>query len=219
DLGAADVRSLSSLQNIIPNFTGGSQDFLAGLQSLAGSNPDAAAVLDILDDFTSGATPGGGGESSGFSGGDASVAFPIYEHPSSALQLLFGKNIDLVTLTFTPFKFDAGFDEFISILGPLGIELSGDFNATIRPSFGYDTHGLSVFMADPGHNPADLLDGLYMVDDDTPGKAAEVEVRAGIRAAAAADVVVASVSVGGGIIGDVEADLAEPNHHGQGRPH
>lgn len=215
DLGAADVRSLSSLQNVIPNFTGGSQDFIAGLQSLVGSNSDAAAILDILDDFTAGATASDGGQSSGFSGGDASVAFPIYQHPSSALQLLFGKNIDLVTLTFTPFKFDAGFDKFISLLGPLGILLSGSFNATIRPSFGYDSHGLSEFVNDPSHNPADLLDGLYMVDDDTPGKADEVEIHAQIRAAAALDVAVASVSVGGGILGDVEGDLADPNNDGR----
>src|SRR5262249_39226288 len=136
DLGAADVRSLSSLQNIIPNFTGGSQDFLAGLQSLAGSNPDAAAVLDILDDFTSGATPGGGGESSGVSGGGAPVAFPIYEHPSSALQLLVVKNIPLVTLTVTPLKFHARLAHFLLMLAALGIALSGDLNAPVRAPLG-----------------------------------------------------------------------------------
>src|SRR5262249_20792944 len=123
--------------------------------------------------------------------------------------------IDLVTLSFTPFKFDAGFDDFIPILGPLGIDLAGNFNAIIRASFGYDTHGLRVFINDPSHNPADLLDGLYMVDDDTPGTADEVYVNASFRASAAVDAVVASVSVGGGITGTIEGDLADPNNDGR----
>ena len=215
--GGTDIRSLSNLQNVVPQVLGQAQDFINNLENIGSQAADQ--VADILNSFSTGDPSddgtASGGESGGFSGGDATIAFPIYQNPASVIQLLFGKDIDLVTLAFTPFKFNAGFDDFIPILGPLGIDLAGNFQAIIRASFGYDTHGLRTLINDPTHNPADLLDGFYMVDDDKPGEVDEVYVNASIRAAAAADIVVASVSVGGGIIGTVEGDLNDPNEDGR----
>ena len=89
-------------------------------------------------------------------------------------------------------------------------------------AFGYDTAGLVEF-ANDGFNPAkvsDLLDGFYVSTTDNPNGTGtnfvpQLTLNVGFGAFAALNLVVFDAGVGGGINGDVNFTLHDPNTDGK----
>ena len=196
DLGGVDPRKVANLDSVTPNVT-------AGPGSLPGSGTPEGQLLEKAK-----STSGGG------------FAFPIIESPSKAFGLFFGKSVDLLTYDMPALEFGYNYmSPIIPIIGPLGLFLSGTIGAKIDFAFGYDTTGLKQFL--DSHDPADLLNGLYVSDtakaDGTGADVPEVVLTAGIEAFGGIDLYVASAGVGGGLFASIEMNLHDPNNDGRMR--
>ena len=156
--------------------------------------------------------------------GDSSVvSFPVLDDPSSILGMLFGQDVNLITvnlpLNITNQSFGTG-QIFIPIVGPLGIDVSLNayFNASGAINVGYDSKGLRDALANPSGNIAqDFLDGFYIQGPtgmaNTPGydPGTSLFLNAGIMgsAGAAINVDVGSASLGpqGGLTANVNVTM------------
>ncbi len=147
-----------------------------------------------LGNFISGkdALPGGG------------MSFPIIENPTTAINLLFGKPVDFFTYHVPGLDIDPiGFDEFYRLFGPFGVRLTATVEAHAFLDIGYDSTGLSQFAV--SGDEEDIFNGFYIVDQDGP----EAMLHAVLEAFAAANVIVAELGVGGGIMGNLNAFLID----------
>ncbi|MBT9316459.1 choice-of-anchor L domain-containing protein [Leptothoe spongobia] len=144
-------------------------------------------------------------------GGSAgTLAFPILEDSKTVFGLLTGKNADLFTYDMPELGFDAGFEVFFPIFGPLGASIQGGIGANADLAFGYDTEGLAQFAETGDANL--LLDGFYVSDrenaDGTGEDVPELELESRLEAFAELNAVVVRAGVGGGILGEIGFDLA-----------
>lgn len=168
--------------------------------ALAPAAQDAglADFLQSKDDL-----PGGG------------LAFPIIENPQTAINLLLGKPVDFFTYNVPGLDIeDLGFDSFYRIFGPFGVRLTAEVEAHAYLDIGYDSSGLVQF-AQSG-DAEDIFNGFYVVDQE----GAEGELTASLEAFAAANLVFAEFGVGGGINGNLSAELNDTDSTpGDGRIH
>lgn len=138
------------------------------------------------------------------------VSFPVLDDPSSLLGMLFGQDVNLITvnlpLNITNQSFGTG-QIFIPIIGPLGIYLSlnANFNASGEIEVGYDSQGLRDALANPSGDIAqDFLDGFYIQGPtgtaNTPGydPGTSLTLNAGINGSAGPEI---NVDVGSASIG------------------
>ena len=148
-------------------------------------------------------------------GDNSVVSFPVLDDPSSLLGMLFGQDVNLVTVNL-PFNitnqsFGTG-NIFIPILGPLGLNVSfnANFSASGDLDVGYDTQGLRDALANPSGNiPNDFLDGFYIQGPtgtlNTPGydPGTSLTLNAGLNGAGGGelnlDVGSASLDISGGL--------------------
>ncbi|HEV3082685.1 MAG TPA: hypothetical protein VGY66_23075, partial [Gemmataceae bacterium] len=160
-------------------------DILTQLQNAGVSLP--------IQNFVSNLMPGAGN-----AGG---LSFPILDDPGSVFGLFINRPVNLFKATLPDVNLAEPFDQFFSIIGPLGVELKGTLpnndalELKTHLEFGYDTYGLTT------GNP---LDGFFVEN-------ASVTVAAGIEADLELNLVVAKAGVGGGITGTVTFTLHDPD--------
>ena len=108
-----------------------------------------------------------------------------------------------------PLELQAEFSAFFSIFGPLGVSINAEFDAQFGPfKFGYDTFGIAEFAAGDFKNPLQLFDGLYVSDLDAKGNdVPEIQLDAGLWAAAELNLGIARGGVGGGLFANVDFNL------------
>jgi hypothetical protein len=188
------------------------QDALTALSNIS---PD---VANFVQQFQSTAFGGGGGLSGG------GMQFPIIQDPKTAFGLLLGKDVNIFTMDLPHFHYEFPFNDFISLLGPLGVQIKGtlanddalDINAHL--SFGYDTHGLTEFFQ--SKNLSDIFDGFYISTTDQPDGSGtnfvpNLSLNLGFGAFAAIDAVVFDAGVGGGINANVTFTPDDPDKDGK----
>lgn len=139
------------------------------------------------------------------------MEFPIVENPSSAFGLLLGKDVEFFTYDAPDFRLDPPpeIDEFIKIVGPIGVRLKGKIEAKAILDFGYDSRGLIDWATDPAgafSHPEKIFNGFYVVN--VPGPEASADARA--TASLALNLAVVEAGVGGGIEGHAEIGLHDP---------
>jgi hypothetical protein len=96
------------------------------------------------------------------------LTFPLIEDPlRGAVQLLLGKDADMVSLT-ADFVTHAGPKKLVDLplWGPIHIGLEGSADISLHFKAAYDTYGFREFLAN-GLDPRYLADGLY-IDSSKP---------------------------------------------------
>jgi Ca2+-binding RTX toxin-like protein len=199
----------------------------SGFLKLGGFTVDAAAAADAskrgqLAPVASGSTnydPTKAANVQDQDGKPSGFALPVLSNPSSWFKLLLGQDILLVTYDVPKLDFAFKYEQFFSILGPLGVTLAGQVGATADLSFGYDTRGLRAFRAGGYDDPSLILNGLYMSDRENPdgtGKdIPELELTGGISAFATVNLGFAEFGGGGGLKVRVAFDLNDPDKDGR----
>ncbi|MCL5098586.1 MAG: M10 family metallopeptidase C-terminal domain-containing protein [Candidatus Omnitrophica bacterium] len=144
----------------------------------------------------------------GFAGDIGSLhnfSIPIFDHPSELFNLFIGKPVRLVEWRMPTFKFEFTYTQKIPIYPPLYAQFGGSIGAEINFGFGYDTFGIQEFISDPNKNPADLLDGFYILTQDASGKdLPALKLTGEIFAGASVDLVIVEVGVRGGVSATVQ---------------
>ena len=233
---------VGSREELLGAIEGGELDF-AALESLP-FDLDATALKDLKSGLLGGKTPAqiAAGLASGLStaggtnpgdksptagvnkmlkGGALRDGFKIdiLDDPSQIFGMLMGQPADLVSFTMAPLTLKANYSAFFSLLGPLGVSINADLAAQFGPfRFAYDTFGAAEFADGGFHNPALLLDGLYIDDTDGNGNdVPELQFDIGLWAAAELNLGVARGGVGGGLFAAIDFDLHDPNNDGRVR--
>ena len=153
---------------------------------------------------------------SGLSGSTA-FDFPIIQHPSDLINLLFGKPVTLVEITLPELSFNFTYMQEFPIIGPLVGTFEGGIGAKLDLRLGYDTQGLTDFLA--SKDPASLLEGFFFDTKDAKGNTLPVAtLNAEIAVGAALDLVLLKVGVEGGINCDRALQLGRPERRWQGPP-
>ncbi|MHC1764378.1 MAG: hypothetical protein AB9869_08735 [Verrucomicrobiia bacterium] len=181
--GSTDLRNIPNLNNV----------------TLPTVDPaDFSAQPSTSQKFTAGVTKKG------------SIEFPILE-PSVIFGLLLGKPATIFTIELPELGFEFMYRQVIPIIGPLAGTFSGKIGGNLDFGFGYDTLGITQFIAT--ENPAYLLNGFFMNDIDpaTGADRAEVTFSAEIAVGAALSLGIATIGVEGGIGADIFFNLNDPD--------
>ena len=131
------------------------------------------------------------------------IDFPILDDPGSVFGLFINRPVNLFTATLPDVNLQEPFDEFFSIVGPLGVELKGTLPGTdafelhTHLVFGYDTYGLTH---------GDPLQGFFV-------EGASATLSAGVEADLELNLAVAKAGVGGSITAMVTFTLNVPPGH------
>ncbi len=152
-------------------------------------------------------------------GGDFS--FPLFEDPSQIFGLFLNRPIDLVYFDIPALDVGFLYENFIPVLGPLGVSIRGELGAYIDfHAVGYDTFGLQRFAETDFVNPLLILDGLYVNDFGTPegddpfgandGDNPELTLYAGLSATAELNLGIARGGAEGGVFANIFFDLYDP---------
>lgn len=187
--GATDLRDISNLNNV----------------TLPPIDPaDFSAQPSTTQKFTAGVTKEG------------SIDFPILK-PEVIFGLLLGKPATIFTIELPELGFEFMYRQVIPIIGPLAATFSGKIGGNLDLGFGYDTLGISQFIATM--NPAYLLNGFFLNDLDpaTGIDRAEATFMAEIAVGAALSLGIATVGVEGGIGAKILFNLNDPNNDGKVR--
>jgi len=166
--------------------------------------------------------------------GDIGLSFPILSDPLSAFGLLLGQDADLFVYNMSPLIFQFNFSSFFSVVGPIGVRLSGSIGAEVNLGFGYDTSGIrrAVDLIDSfgggdiapfaGQVAFAVLDGFFLIDRVENGSGQLVErtearLYGSLSAAIELNIIVAAAGVEGGIEATFNADLNDLNDDGKVR--
>ncbi len=154
-------------------------------------------------------------------GGDFS--FPLFEGDgaSQIFGLFLNRPVDLVYFDIPALDVGFLYENFIPVLGPLGVSIRGQLGAYIDfHAVGYDTFGLQRFASTGFVNPLLLLDGLYLNDYGTPdgtdmfgdddGDNPELTLSASLSATAELNLGIARGGAEGGVFAEVFFDLYDP---------
>ncbi len=131
----------------------------------------------------------------------------------SAINLLFGKDVDLVEYRMSPLIFDFDWSKSFPIVGPLCADIGLNFGAKIELCFGYDTRGLISWKNTGFKDWWALVDGFYINDLDSHGKdVSEVIFYSGITAGAS---VAGRAGINVGVNLNLNLNLDDPNNDGK----
>jgi hypothetical protein len=184
------------------------------LNNLIGTGSAAGQIAQgVLDQINNSGDPNASMDSSLLTqmnaGADTSnglgLKFPIFENPLSAIGLLFGKTVTLVTWDIP--KLQAGFS-FQYLFGPilppipLFARIAGDFNVAFHVGIGFDTRGLQT---------GNFLDGFFFEVLPDP----VIDFSAEFTAGAKLNLVVAAAGVDGGIKAEIAAQWHDPDKDGK----
>ncbi|WP_139258478.1 calcium-binding protein [Fibrobacter sp. UWH5] len=139
--------------------------------------------------------------------------FELSALKQSAINLLFGQNIDLVKYRMSPLIFDFDWSKSFPIVGPLCADIGLNFGAKIELSFGYDTRGLISWKKTGFKDLWALADGFFIDDLDSNGKdVSEVIFYSGITAGAS---VAGRAGINVGVNLNLNLNLDDPNNDGK----
>ena len=199
-----DLDFTSGAANFTPN--GAAADDADGLLALAHQFEEAIEAIEGLIDSVQSSLAGGVSDTAG-------LAFPILDNPGSIVSLFLPDLFPTAgPVTFVEYDLPALVveatvgDFFFPILGPIGINLGGKFNAGIDFKIAYDSLGLTNPGSD-GFTPDDLLKGLVL-KPTSPGLPVAF-IDSEITAEAGVNLVVVKAFVGGGLTGEVKAFFPE----------
>jgi Ca2+-binding RTX toxin-like protein len=138
------------------------------------------------------------------------VNLPILDTPMTGFSLLLGAGwadgSDPISLfTYSPPTVNAtlfDYHQFIPIIGPLGAEIGGQIAAHLHLAFGFDTAGLEE---------GDPTDGFYL------DAGSYFALTGNFDAAAAAELLVFDVEVGGGLVATLSFSPHDPSNDGKSR--
>lgn len=190
NLGATDVRSVSSLANVTPRRTRTTTSILSQL-SAAGSTGSVAKRLNVTNRFK--------------------LEVPLLQDGGwqQAFRLLLGQNVDLIKFDMTALRLSFDYTQFFPIFGPLGATVTGRLEATVRFVFGYDSSGMQAYRT--SRNTRDLLNGFYVVANNQ----ANVVVAGSLIPGGVLELVAASGGVEGELKANVNLRLNDPNSDGR----
>ncbi|HWW00016.1 MAG TPA: Calx-beta domain-containing protein [Candidatus Acidoferrum sp.] len=200
-----DIQGIGQGDILIPfgSFTlsGGSD---GQMDQVAPTGPNSINLQQsILNDPDPGLSSQYQSAAAGFAGDLGSTknfSIPIFDHPSQLFNLFIGKPVGLIEWRMPQFKFTFTYTQQIPIYPPLYAQFGGGIGATINIGFGYDTFGIQEFISDPKKNAVDLLDGFYVITNDTNGKPQPALTLTGeIFAGADISLVIVEVGVRGGV--------------------
>jgi Ca2+-binding RTX toxin-like protein len=135
---------------------------------------------------------------------------PILRNPEAIFGLLLGKpNVDLFTYNIPELSVKFDFEKFFPLLGPLGVNLKGSIGASANLGFGYDSYGLQSYRNSGYSNLSRLANGFYIRDWIDGKEVPEANLEASIRGFGALELLIARGGVGGGIYGNLFADLVD----------
>ncbi|WP_445176076.1 DUF7948 domain-containing protein [Microcoleus sp.] len=140
---------------------------------------------------------------------------PILTDPNTAINLLLGKDIPLLTYDMPPLKFNFDISQKFPIIWPITALIQGNLSGSADLAFGYDTYGLKEWKKDKFSNDSAIkvLDGFYVSDranaDGTGEDVDELKLNAGIKAGVGVDVVVVGLYGKAGIEGNIGIDLVD----------
>ena len=205
NLNGTDVRGLPDLTSVAPNLNGSFiQDALQAIKDLAAGTPFESQVNDAMEKLASMKTRG--------------LKFPIWEDPLSAIGMLFGKPVDIVTLDPGPINFEAKFGKTIPVFGPLSMFLGGTVVGSVNFFLGFDTFGIQQFAAGNTDVGGIFTEGLYLRDTNALGvDVPELRLKGVFGATAQLSIGVADFGVQGGLFVDLDANLHDPNNDGRVR--
>ncbi|NEQ36297.1 MAG: hypothetical protein F6K40_08385 [Okeania sp. SIO3I5] len=147
--------------------------------------------------------------------------FPILSDPGQVFGLLLGKPAVLVTYDMSPLEFDFEYSQDFPIFGPLWGRIGGGVGANIDLAFGFDTYGIQKFAETDYEYPLDILRGFYVSDGANPdGSGADVPelvLNGSLYAGALINIAVAKLGVTGGIYGNIDFNLNDPDSDGRVR--
>jgi Ca2+-binding RTX toxin-like protein len=176
------------------------EDAANGLGDTLGGTPDPVGglggilqpLVDVLD--------------------SAGVTIPFLENPETLIPVLLnglggGDAVTLIEYDVPELSYTASYNQFFPILGPLGISFGGEFSTLIDINFGYDTRGIAEGAGfERGfYFNTDQLDAPILVGDEFAYYEPAGTVGAGINAAAAVNVGIAEIAVGGGLLAGLAA--------------
>ncbi|MEM1343824.1 MAG: Ig-like domain-containing protein [Pseudomonadota bacterium] len=203
-------------------------DFFGALGDLAafvlppdtdgGGEPETAALGGDPSTAVADATEAGSASESGL------LEVPLLASPEALLEgaaalLLNGfidEPVDLVRYTLPELRFDASasFAQFLVPPLPLIVEIFGGFGAAVQVGVGYDTEGFQ-------NGAASFADGFHLFgalsETNSAGQQAAAIVTAGVFAKAELEAGLARAGVTGGLIGQIEAYLADLDGDGKTR--
>ena len=132
------------------------------------------------------------------------LQFPILDNPLSAVGILLGKNVDLVTWNLPSLSVGDSFNQLLGIIPigpvPLGVGVFGSFTATFQASVGLDTSGLAA---------GNFLDGFYFKAQPLFSLDAEAGAYAGV------DLFLVSAGIEAGLEANVSLDFSDIHHTGK----
>ena len=144
---------------------------------------------------------------------DLGIGIPLLEDPFTAVNLLLGQDIDLITYDIPELDIGFGIEQEFPIFGSIKGILEGDFSLYSDLVVGYDTYGISQweeadFDLDESYK---ILDGFYIsdLDPDTGEDVDELTMDATIAAGVSASAGVAKVEVTGGVTGTAALDITD----------
>ncbi|MBW4662099.1 MAG: DUF4347 domain-containing protein [Drouetiella hepatica Uher 2000/2452] len=149
------------------------------------------------------------------------LKFPVLDDPVSLVNLLFGKDVNLVTYELPELKLEFEIEKKFYPFPPYPVygKLAGKFEAVADLGFGFDTYGFSQW-SDADFALKDsykVFDGFFLMDwtgksytsngepDDKPELSATAEIEAG----AGANLGPVSLYLGGGIGAEIALDLED----------
>lgn len=178
----SDVRSLLQISDINPIFFRNLQSLQAGLGSI--SNPTVRQNIQAFFNLA---------QSSQFSDATgAGLKFSILEDPKVAFGWLFDRDVSLFSFDMPELNINLNMNEIASILGPVGVQLMGPFNAKTKLKFGYD-----------------LQAGLYVTGSP------ELTLNADIQTVQKQNIIPNLADAQGRIFANLKANLNDPNSDGR----
>lgn len=128
----------------------------------------------------------------------------LLSDPGSIVPLILngfggGDTVSLIEYDIPTLSYDVRYDQFIPIIGPIGVSFGGGFSTMLDVNFGYDTKGIST---------GTFTDGFYLTTPKVDGvflPAATLGVE--LDAAVAVNVGIAEIAAGGGIGANLSAYL------------
>ena len=130
--------------------------------------------------------------------------------------MLFGKPVTLVEITLPELTFSFSYMQEFPIIGPLVGTFEGGLGATIDLRVGYDTQGITDFIA--SKNPAALFEGFFFDTHDASGNPLPVAtLTAEVAVGAAIDLGLIKAGVEGGITATITFSWDDLNNDGKVR--
>ncbi len=157
----------------------------------------------------------------------AEIHFPIYENPLSVFEWLLGfGEAEIVTLALPSVNLNVPIDISVPIFpGILSAGIFGSIEASVGLMVGLDTYGASQFKK--SGDPLDFFKGFYISDrENADGTGADIpelpimgKALAGVKLGVEKGGFGLGVTVGGGIIANLDFDLIDPDDDGKVRGH